>query len=339
MKTCVFGFGQPASRAFLFTAAIVGLSNVVVANDVVTVIASKDGQKSVRLVGEITEYTGIFLEIRLVSGREQRIAASSVREIHTSRSPIHFQADQSFENSKFKEGLVGYDEALRVEPREWMKRQIRSRLAWCHQGLRQYVQAGDICLELCRNEPASPYLDALPLTWKPVASSEVPSDVARRWLQNDQPYARLLGSSWLLLSADNELATKALHTLSKDDDERVSALAVMQLWRARIDVATQAEVSAWQERVQRMPATLRGGPYFIIGQAMIRLKQPDSAALAFLRVPIDFPHNREMAAEALLFAAQSLQIQSPAEANRLYDEARQRYGDTVAVVMLPQKAQ
>ena len=70
--------------------------------------------------------------------------------------------------------------------------------------------------------------------------------------------------------------------------------------------ARSEDIKPWSTAIDRMPASLRGGPYYLLGQLLAQEKQYDDAAIAFLRLPIMHPHDRTLAAESLLAAAEVL---------------------------------
>ena len=78
-----------------------------------------------------------------------------------------------------------------------------------------------------------------------------------------------------------------------------------------------------------MPQSIRGGPYFLLGRAHARHGQSEQAALAFLRIPINFPEDRTLAAQALLATGSELEtINRTGEARELYREIIVDYADT-----------
>ena len=80
-----------------------------------------------------------------------------------------------------------------------------------------------------------------------------------------------------------------------------------------------------------MPAAVRAGPFFVLGQTLLRMREFDEAALALLRIPILFPGEHELSADALLAAARALQQQQQLEeAAGLYREVVARFADTPA---------
>ena len=66
-----------------------------------------------------------------------------------------------------------------------------------------------------------------------------------------------------------------------------------------------------------MSQSLRGGPYFLLGSALAQQGRHPDAALALMRVPILHPHQRQLAAEALLAAAESLRQAGQLEQSRI----------------------
>ena len=87
--------------------------------------------------------------------------------------------------------------------------------------------------------------------------------------------------------------------------------------------ATVEEVEGW---LARLPADLRAGPYFALGQAWSARGQSDKSALACLRVPILYGQDRRLVASALLLAGRELEkIGQREEAVTLYREVAREH--------------
>lgn len=106
------------------------------------------------------------------------------------------------------------------------------------------------------------------------------------------------------------------------------------MWRLDIPRVSVDGVERWEEGLEQIPESLRAGPYFVIGEALARLGEHDRAALAYLRVPVLHETNRQLAARALVSAAQAVSKAGQAEeARRLLNEVVADYADT------PQRAE
>jgi TolA-binding protein len=120
-----------------------------------------------------------------------------------------------------------------------------------------------------------------------------------------------------------------LEQLAASKEAHVALLASAQLWRTRVVTATADDVTQWRERLERMPSELRAGPYFLVGQALARLGQPQESAIAFMRVAILYPEQRQLSAEALTQAGRQLQsLGETKQAAALFREVLLKFADT-----------
>jgi len=191
-------------------------------------------------------------------------------------------------------------------------------------------QARDTFLILLHSDPNTPWFDAIPLCW--TARSTQP-DAARRtrsWLDSaESPVEELIAASWLLAStADRTRALEHLRKLAAGPDARVAGLAIAQRWRTEVATATAEDVARWEEQLIQLPASLRGGPYYLLGQVLARLGNHQESAIAFMRIPILFFGQRSLAADALWAAGQQLeQLNQLDEAVGVYRELARTHDD------------
>jgi tetratricopeptide (TPR) repeat protein len=317
----------------LWCSAVNVLAVNVLAEDTITVATGKDGRGRSRITGQILDYTGEGLRVRLSSGREQTLASDRVIEVESSWPRGYTAGDQLFAQRKFEQALGRYQEALGEEQRGWVKRRIMAQCVWCYRNLQRWGQAGDAFLAIYRSDPATQYFASIPLAWTAAHSANSPNErVAASWLADrTSPAASLLGASWLLATNQRDLAQNALRKLSADPDPRIAFLAEAQLWRMRTTTAAPEETARWRERVERMPDDLRSGPYFVLAQSLARHKLHEQAALAALRIPILYSSHRKLAAESLLVAGRELeQLGKLEEAMGLYRELTTDYSGVAA---------
>jgi TolA-binding protein len=87
-----------------------------------------------------------------------------------------------------------------------------------------------------------------------------------------------------------------------------------------------------------MPAPLRAGPYLVLGRALSRSGQSESAALTLLRVPILYRQHYLLAADGLLAAGRELEnLQRHDQALGLYAELVREYPATDAAAEARQR--
>ena len=308
--------------------AAVHLATAARAQDTV-LLAGEDGTQPVRVTGTIVEFNGRHLKIELQTGREAGYATRRVVRVETTRSAEQTAGDRAFAAARFREAIEQYSHAIRAERRDWVRREIMRQGVWCYVELNQPDRAGDMFLLLVKNDPDTQHFGCVPLPWR---SGEPPLALERRataWLKDaNRPVANLLGAGHLLSSRHRADAIGVLRRLKTDADPRVAALAKAQLWRTESATATAEDLTQWAVTIGQMPESVQAGPYFVLGRALVRAKQPDRAALALLRVPILFPEHRRLAAQSLLAAGGQLEAsQQNGEAAKTYRELVDTFGD------------
>ncbi|HVC96198.1 MAG TPA: tetratricopeptide repeat protein, partial [Pirellulales bacterium] len=285
-----------------------------------------------RIAGHVHDYTGRQVVIETADGRELKRPGGLVVEIESQWLPAHTAADERFAQRRFPEALDEYGKAIRKEERHWVRRMILGRMIVCHRELGRLDSAGKLFLALVRDDPDTPYFDAIPLSWLAGEPSPALEQAAREWLDAQGPaVAVLLGASHLLSTADWSKALERLETLAAEKDPRIAALAQAQIWRTRSIKAGAEQLARWSASVERFPEPLRAGPYLVLNRALAQRGQSESAALAALHVALLYPHERRLSAEALWDAAQSLEkIGHAAGAVHILQEILTGYPETRA---------
>jgi tetratricopeptide (TPR) repeat protein len=298
--------------------------------DTVYISANAETGGYSKWTGEVLQYTGVELRIRLSGDLERSFPAERVLRIETRYGPEHVEADARFAQGKFDEALALYGPARRSEPREWVRRRITAQMVWCYRALGRLEEAGEEFRVLVQSDPATPYFACIPLAWMPSPASIILERTARQWLDQDEiPAAVLLGASHLMSTSSRAAALAKLKRLTTGaQDGRIAFLALAQTWRAAVVTADEEQVKAWNETIERMPESLRAGPYYVLGQARAQRQAWEQAALAWLRIPILYPEDRPLAARALLDAGHALERLGQADqAARLYGELIRDYPD------------
>jgi len=291
------------------------------------------GSGTTKVTGRILDYTGRELQLETFSGRAQSYPARLVQRIETEYADRHVAADAAMARRQFAEALALYQQALEAESRRWVRRLIVAQYVWCYRALGQWERAGEAFLLLARDDPETPYFACIPLAWLPTATSLELDTAARRWLGRPEPAAALLGASHLLSGADRPAALRRLEALAAGQDRRIADLARAQTWRAAAITADRAQLEAWLGMVEQMPASLRAGPYFVLGRAWAQQQQWQEAALTLLRAAILYPDHRDLAPQALLEAGVALEKMGEAgDAARLYREVARSYAESRVAV-------
>lgn len=297
------------------------------AADEVLIRAAGEGERLQRRQGEVLEYTGRELTLRLADGRQERHPADRVVEVRPDKSPQHAAADRLRGEGRFADALAAYRQARSEARYNWLRRLLLAREAMCYAAEGQVRYAGEAFLSVVRSDPTTPYFAAIPLPWARSRGGPDVEQAAAEWLnQRDLPAARLMGAAWLLGSSQRAVALETLRQLAGDTDPRVARLAEAQLWRAEYVTSSPDEVTRWWDRVAAMPAELRYGPYYVLGLAFEQHGRHEEAALAWMRVPILHSDQYPLAAASLWQAAGALEQAGQAkEAGGLLREIVDRY--------------
>ncbi len=301
-------------------------------------LRSANGTGESRLVGEVEEYTGEGLVFRHRSGRVQTFGAARVARIESQWSAAHQLARDQYRQGAYQESLGAYLKALRTEQRKWVQRQQLARITWCCRNLGNLERAASAFLALYRSDRSTVHFAAIPLVW---TAGPVDAAIERRAGQlladATQPAAQLIGASWLLTTARRGDALQVLRTLSNADDARIIFLAAAQSWRTQLAGVTADDVQQWESRIDSMPFSIRAGPYFLLGSAHARSGDSTAAALALMRVRINFPDERALSAASMLVAGEQLAADHPAEAREVYREVLVEFADTPAAATARQR--
>src|SRR5438045_1830486 len=95
-----------------------------------------------RLIGEVVDYKGKQLEIR-VDGQVRTMPAEQVRRIEFRKHALHAEGDKLFAGHDFSEARNRYLKARLAEPRAWVQRVLLAQIVWCERHLAQFDGAGE----------------------------------------------------------------------------------------------------------------------------------------------------------------------------------------------------
>lgn len=293
------------------------------------IVTEVEGRGTAKITGQIVEYSGEQLSLRLANGRVEVIDPARLVTLADTGNPIFEQARQTIAAKKWNEALELLQQALRDEKRAWAQREIVAASMRCYRNLQQIERANQAFLALCRSDPKTVHFADIPLSWGAAGDNPQWLDQARRQLNDPTPVGRLIAASWLLSTNDQAAAIRVLQALLSETDSRVVFLTEAQLWRTRILQPQPTDLARWQERVAAMPESLRAGPYLILGNGLARSGQSQAAITAWMHLPILYPQHRQWAAEALLAAAGELaKINQPESARGLYRELLLEHADS-----------
>jgi tetratricopeptide (TPR) repeat protein len=277
------------------------------------IVTGADGKTPVTRYGEIVDYTGAELTLKTSAGRRDPIPRSRILEIKTIWLADHLRGRELRSSGKLEAAIEAYREAKNREQRPWARRQIQSELTECYAESGRFDLAGEEFLAIVAADPLTHHLAVMPLAWRPFPPDAAVEARAAAWLSSDtqSPAATILGASWLLSTSRRGEAIQALAEVAesrgRESDERMSQLAQVQLWRTRLVTAKADEVARWKAAALRMPPEVAACGWYVIGEALARHKQPEEAALAYMRVPLVHGQQRVMSADSLVAAGEQLE--------------------------------
>jgi len=277
------------------------------AADVVFIRSTKPGQPPVQRQGEIVDLAGQTLQFRGPAGNVEAIPLAQVTEWRTTWTMTKLQADALLAERKFTDAAAAYARARDEDLRTWARRQIIERLIECHLATGNTVSAAEEFFILVASDPETPAWELAPLAWKPNSEPEIAARAGQWFRDTRNPAKQLIGASHLLVGPQRADAATALQSLSTGPNKTIASLAAIQLWRSRVASSTPDEPARWLAGLERLPSEVRPGGYFVIGEAFARHNQPEQAALAYMRIPVLYPRQRPLSAEALLAAAAQLE--------------------------------
>jgi len=325
MRTASMITGIAIASAFFPAATVVRADDTVV-------LAPRPGEAGRIVVkGTVVEYLGTGLVLAGTGSAKQTIPARQVVEIRSTWTADHTAGDDLLRKRDYAGAAARYQAALSGETRPWARRLVRSRLVAALRESERWDLAAEQFFTILREDPSTPYFDVLPLAWTTITPTPALEAKARTWsADRTSGVAALVGSSFLLSSTDRADALRRLRELALDSDVRIALLSEAQLWRIAAGTADAGQLAGWERTLEKLPETLRAGPYLTYGRAVGRSGRADQAALALLRVSILYPDQHRLSAEALWSAGQMLENASqPLEAAGLYRELVRDFPQTL----------
>lgn len=296
-------------------------------------VVLRQGNGRVTVVGEIIDYTGASLTIQLrEQSSEKKFRTEDVLEVATDHLAEQRQGREKRAAGELDLAEKLFESALKLERREWVRREILSELVACSLANDRIQLASERFLLIMSSDPKPVYLGVFPASW---THDSVPAATileSRRWIKRKEPLARVLAASHLLLSdRDQQAAEKELRDLSYHPDETTQRLAQAQLWRMRINspILNDAEVLRWEKSIDDLPPPVRWGPTYVVAMGYLGLNQPDRAAATILWVPLVYKQNQLFAARCSYLAGEWCETSGQHEAAlSIWGEAAVSYRGT-----------
>ncbi|QDU51559.1 tetratricopeptide repeat protein [Gimesia panareensis] len=280
----------------------------------------------------ILDFTQSEIKVKLLpSGTVRTYPGSEIVKVHTPQTESHQRGLEQMHQGEFAKATESFNEALNIETRAWVRREILAQMIKAALNQGDIVKAAIRFQSMVQHEPDARYFDLIPLDWSIKESLSPARSAARSWLTDQNEVRQLLGASILLTAPDYAAQSEAaLRSLATSTNRNIQQLARAQLWRLRLregDISL-LELQRWERNLKLIPEHLRGGPCFLLGAGYALLDRHGEAAAWYLWVPLAYSANPLLSAEASLKAADSLRAMGQsANALRLYQETAARYPD------------
>ncbi|MDF1745795.1 MAG: hypothetical protein P1V19_19000 [Gimesia sp.] len=278
----------------------------------------------------ILNFTHSEIKVKLLpSGTVRTYPSSQIIKVHTPQTEHYQQGLKELKASQFSKAIESFSEALNIENRSWVRREILALMTKAALSQGDLLKAALRFQMMVENEPDSRHFELIPLDWTIRESISPVRNSAHRWLKMKDEVKQLMGASILLTTPDYRAqAEAALRSLATSPNINVQQLARTQLWRIRLRAGdlNHLELQRWERNLNRVPKHLKAGPYYLLGTGYALLERHDQATASFLWAPLAYDSNPQLSAMANLKAADSLlALGQTANALRLYQETVVRY--------------
>ncbi len=322
----------PYSLAFVFWSHFAINVSAQSLRDKITFLNPDTGSRA-RVACTILDHTGEYIRYQMQENGPTTVRRSAeVVTLETAQTKPHREGLMALSKGKTKEAITLLEEGMKQESRGWVRRDILAMLVKCALRQENYSQAGSRFLLITDSDKTTHHFRGIPLLWTSSPPSAEHKAAALGWATRADPAAKLLAASALLFDPKYQGSSESdLKRLTVNLDERVRSLATAQLWRVNIRQRKldQPMLTGWQAAIDAMPKEIRGGPYFVLGEARKQRREYDWAAAALLWVPLVYDYDYQLSAQACLSGAESLNaIGQREEAAALYREVIVRYGQS-----------
>lgn len=271
------------------------------------------------LVGEIDDFVGDRLTIRLRTTGPETVPASQILHIDTYYNPAHREGLALLDKGDAPAARDALLTAFKDEHRKWVDREILAALIRCDLRTENLLGAGETFASLLNADPETRHWSTAPLVWSPMAVGVPLQSRARQWMSDSRPGMQLVAASILLLDpVYGEVARRSMEELARTPQPPVAALARAQLWRTRLggQALSEKELQSWRTEIQYLPVWLRAGPQYILGRGYLSRNLPRDAVTEWLWLGTSYKDLETLSVRALSEAAEALRdVASESEAD------------------------
>lgn len=324
-------------RVAVFVVAALGtLSDSDAQTTDTVVVRTSTNNETINRRGTIVEWKGDSLTLEMQPGVRE-IDNEDIESFQTIWPPSYLEAQQEILRGQLEPALGKLLLAIKDETRPWAKRHIRAQLVRVMGALNQWEAAIEQFLLIYAEDQETQFFYLCPLRW--LGNATIPASTSAALLKGREPVEQLLGASWSLPGREQEAGIKVLQQLSSDLDTRIQKMASTQLWRVRamnLSSINDRQIEAWESKLRELPDQFRAGPWYLIAELQMKLKQSDSAIINWLRIPILYPDQYSLSASALHQSSLLLDnLGRTDESLSLKNELKKKFADTIWAKDLP----
>ena len=290
-----------------------------------------------KLAGVIEDLVAESVVFRRNSGTPEVISLKDIAAIRFQKSPEYESGLKHLGAFAWSEALAPLTQALSMEQRPWVIREIRASIAEGYRALGRYEDGIRMVEQILESDPDSRHLLMLPLVW----DERIPEKqryAGRAVDLASKSVARQLvaAASLLHLDSHQQQSEAVLRSLKRNGRGSMGAVVEMQLWRLQLLRPGELRILAieqWQGRLNEFRRELRAPGEFLAGRALTELHEYDRAIPSFLWMPLLAPMDPATTAAALGGAAQASKLAGRnSEASRL---EREQQGWLSRVTIVP----
>ncbi len=290
--------------------------DIPVGREVVEIRNRDDGRGFSRQVGVVKSFNRNGLELETGDGTTT-IAAHLVARIYYQKSNDQRLGDQHFRQKNYRDALAHYKKALSASLRRWIEVELLAQIIRCESQLGFYAQAIQHFADLNELEPemTDETFTCIPMVWQAIPGDGRAEETAFTVFKThlNVPPVVVMSASFLLFSPRGKDLPQKLKMLAENRETRVALLAEALTWRLDLMNVTPEKAALWRSRLEAFPPELRAGPCFVVGQAFLRLKDYDAAALAFLKTAWVYTDSPALSQEAAKQAKKALELAGRAD--------------------------
>ena len=292
------------------------------------------------LSGQITKLTGVIEDLsgdvvqlrRGGGGRVERYRLRDVTEIQFIKSPDFDRGLVHMQTQEWNAAIDSFEAALLHEQRIWVQREVLASSAEALLALGRHADVLVKVLKIAESDPATRHAGLLPLVWDGRIGTEQRFLASPSGLSSTSPLLQLTTASVLL--DDPQQQTAAAETLTRlrvNSQPHIQELAEAQLWRLRLlhpEMLKKIDTELWSDRVREFGRSIRSGPEFVLGRALMLQHNYDAAAMHLMWPSSVGTADRQLIKISLTEAAMALkQSGRPAEAALAIQELAVRFPD------------